>query len=215
MNHRHETTSSAFTWVLHLLAKYKDYQTILRRELRTALPTFTADMTDIDPSQSSILDSLPYLNAICAEAFRFNPSVPNTLRVAARDTSLGSVHIPSGTEFIIPAWQLNRSQDLWGPRAEEFWPERWIDFTTSKNQTTEGKFNNHGGAKTNFSLLTFLHGPRSCIGQGFAKNELKALVAAWVLAFEFELKDPSEEILAFGMVTIKPKNGLYLRLKPL
>jgi cytochrome P450 len=63
--------------------------------------------------------------------------------------------------------------------------------------------------------LTFIHGPRSCIGQSFAKNELKALVAAWVLAFQFEMKDPLEEVVPFGMVTMKPKNGLYLRVTSL
>jgi Cytochrome P450 len=68
---------------------------------------------------------------------------------------------------------------------------------------------------THYNSILIYCRPRSCIGQGFAKNELRALVAAWVLSFEFEMQDANEEILAFGMVTVKPRNGLYLRVKPL
>ena len=101
---------------------------------------------------------------------------------------------------------MNRSPELWGDNAEDFVPERWID---------DGKPNNSGGAGSNYSLLTFLHGPRSCIGQGFAKAELRCLVAAFICAFEWELNMKGKDIIPAGVITIKPKNGLHLRLKSL
>lgn len=76
-----------------------------------------------------------------------------------------------------------------------------------------GKPNNNGGAESNYALLTFLHGPRSCIGQGFARAELRALVAAWVLSFEFEMARLGEVLVPEGMVTVKPRGGLHLRVK--
>ena len=40
-------------------------------------------------------------------------------------------------------------------------------------------------------------------------------MALWVLAFDFEMQNPDEPILAYGVVTVKPKNGLYLRVRQL
>lgn len=108
--------------------------------------------------------------------------------------------------FIIP-WATNRDPKLWGPDAEDFRPERWIDPAT-------GRATNMGGAESNYSFLTFLHGPRSCIGEKFARAEMRALLAAFVASFEFEMKDPKEEVQVGGTITSKPVNGMNLRLKP-
>jgi cytochrome P450 len=117
---------------------------------------------------------------------------------------LGS-HIPAGTVIILAPWAVNKDPAMWGPKASEFDPGRWKDPKT-------GKPNQSGGASTNYAFLTFLHGPRSCIGQGFARAELRALVAAFVGAFEFTMADPDEEVIPAGVVTTKPKDGLKLKL---
>ena len=122
-----------------------------------------------------------------------------------KPTTVLNHHIPVGTEIFIVPWAVNRSSELWGPTAEDFNPDRWIDATT-------GKLNNAGGAASNYSLLTFLHGPRSCIGQGFAKGELGALLAAFVGVYEMEMADPNEVPIPAGIITTKPQGGLNLRL---
>jgi cytochrome P450 len=187
------------------LAKHQKYQSRLRDELRQNLRD---DALKDPPRQiASILESLPWLNAICNETIRLFPAVPETRRIAVRDTTIGGQIIPAGTDFVVPIWWLNRTTELWGLNATEFCPERWIDAET-------GKPNNNGGAESNYALLTFIHGPRSCIGQGFAKAELRALLAVWMLSFEFEMARPGEALVPEGMVTLKPKDGLYLRVKP-
>jgi cytochrome P450 len=70
-----------------------------------------------------------------------------------------------------------------------------------------------GGADSNYSFLTFLHGSRSCIGEKFARAELRALLAAFVGKFEIEMADPDEKVLIGGTITSKPVNGMRLRLK--
>lgn len=111
-----------------------------------------------------------------------------------------------GTEIYIVPWSINRSPEIWGPTAELFDPERWIDATT-------GKPNNTGGATSNYSILTFLHGPHSCIGQGFAKGELRALTANVIAAFEITVAYPEKTPIPAGMITMKPEGGMWVKLK--
>ncbi|KAJ9645714.1 hypothetical protein H2199_002754 [Coniosporium tulheliwenetii] len=197
----HETTSSALTWTSYLLATHPSIQSGLRAELRAAIPSLTSPPADL----AATLESLPLLNAVCNEVLRLYPTVPVTMRNTVRTTLLGGVTVPAGTRIAIAPWAINRSPHLWGPDACVFRPDRWIDKAT-------GQANNHGGAASNYSNMTFLHGPRSCIGQSFAKAELRALVAAFVSAFEIEMEDPSYVPMPAGVVTVKPRDGLRLRL---
>ncbi|KAH8886946.1 cytochrome P450 [Thozetella sp. PMI_491] len=200
----HETTSSAFTWSCYMLAKYPAIQTALRAEVRAALGPNLEAYSDADIAAT--LEGLPYLNGIMNETLRLYPTVPVTVRNADRDTRIMNHHIPKGTEILISPWLINRSVDLWGEGATEFKPERWIE---------DGKPNKTGGATSNYAQLTFLHGPRSCIGQNFAKAELRCLLAAMVSAFEWELGMKDEDVVPAGVVTIKPANGLHIKLKPI
>jgi cytochrome P450 len=201
----HETTSAALTWGSHLLAKHPDVQTRLRDEIRSNLPSpSTTSNSNIDIA--AVLESLPYLTAVCNEILRLYPAVPITMRVAIRETAILTQQIPKGTKFYVSPWAINRSPLLWGCQAAEFVPERWIDPST-------GKANNTGGVRSNYSNLTFLHGPRSCIGEKFAKTELKALIAVLVGTFEMEMADKDEVPIAGGAITAKPTNGMQLRLK--
>ncbi|CAN9424633.1 unnamed protein product [Alternaria alternata] len=111
-----------------------------------------------------------------------------------------------GTMFWIVPWAINRSPKLWGPDAEDFVPEHWMD-------TTTGRATMNGGAESNYSFLTFLHGPRGCIGERFARAELRSLVATFVGNLEMELADPNEEIVVGGTLISKPRNGMKLRLE--
>ena len=203
----HETTSSAFTWATHLLAIHPDIQTRLRTEVRQALPS---PSSPIDPAIdiAAILESLPLLNAVCNEVLRLYPTVPVTLRVAIRPSSIGSVHIPKGTRIYISPWAINRTPEIWGPDAQTFSPDRWIDAET-------GKPNNTGGVSSNYCNMTFLHGPRSCIGERFAKSELRTLIAVFCGMLEMKMADPNEVPEPAGAITTKPRNGMRLRLKVL
>lgn len=133
---------------------------------------------------------------------RFHPPVPFTLRIAARNTSLLGTYMPKGTVVVLSPLATNRNPELWGPDAEVFDPDRWIRSPS-------------GGAESNYALLTFLHGPRSCIGQAFAKAEFACLVAAWVAAFEFELResDRGKVVEIAGGVTMRPKGGVHVKVK--
>lgn len=180
-------------------------QTRLREEIHEFIPDPSA-LSEAGSDIASILEGMPYLNAVCNEVLRLYPTIPLSSRTAVRDTTVGGHFIPKHTQIFIAPWSVNRNPKLWGPDAEDFVPERWIDKTT-------GRATMNGGADSNFAFLTFLHGPRSCIGEKFARAELRALLAAFVGSFEMELADPKEKIIVAGTITSKPKNGMNLRLK--
>jgi cytochrome P450 len=192
----HETTASAMSWAVYLLCKHPEMQTRLREELRTQL--------DLDGQVSSTdIDRLPYLNAVLNEIMRVFPPVPLTLRETAHDTSIQGHFIPGGTTVVICPWAVNTSEQLWGPDAKEFNPDRWLGVGRA----------NTGGAESNYATTTFLHGPRSCIGKQFAMAEFACLVATLFGRFEIELEDKDYELKIQGGITAKPKGGLHVRLR--
>ncbi|KAB8346368.1 hypothetical protein FH972_023410 [Carpinus fangiana] len=197
----HETTASAMTWAMLHLCQHPEVQTRLRKELRDAgLPSARDSSTTVTAEQ---LDKIPYLHAVCNETLRFTPPVPLTLRVAARDTSIQGQFVPKGTTLIYSPSAMSFNKAIWGADADKFQPERWM-----------GKNTNSGGAESNYAFLTFLHGPRSCIGQGFSKAEFACLLAGWVMSYESVLADPEREIEVGGGITQRPKNGLAVKLTP-
>ncbi|CAG9982392.1 unnamed protein product [Clonostachys byssicola] len=203
----HETTASAITWACYLLATHQEMQHKLRKEVLEALPSNslldTSDMEDL----AGTLEQLPYLNGIINETLRLYPTVPVTLRQAIHDTHIAEYPIPKGTVLVLSIWQINRSTEVWGTDADKFIPERWI--------TEAGKPNQTGGANSNYDFVTFLHGPRSCIGQNFARAEMRCLLAAMATSFSWELAMDQAKVLPRGVITIKPAHGLYLKLQPL
>ena len=157
---------------------------------------------------SETIERISYLNNFCREVLRLFPPVAVTIRVAVKETTICGQHIPEGTTIMIPPWAVNANTELWGSDAADFKPERW---ERSINRPSLDDDSNKG---TIYNFLTFLHGPRSCIGQSFAMGEFQCLVAAWVSAFETELQDPGFVPLVGGGITAKPKDGLLVRLKP-
>lgn len=197
----HETTASAMTWATYLLCRYPDVQKRLCEEIRSKLPSVSDPNSQITAAD---LEALPYLHAVCNETLRFLPSVPLTLRVAAHDTTILDQPIPKGTPIILCPWAVNVSKELWGPDAEDFNPDRWMAPGTAKT----------GGAHSNYSNLTFLHGPRSCIGQEFAKAEFAVLLASWAGRFDMELADQDYVLDIAGGITAKPRGGLKVKMTP-
>jgi cytochrome P450 len=135
---------------------------------------------------ASILQSLSLLNGACSETLRLYPAINIIYRNTVRPTVLAGNAIPAGVQVILSPWAINRDKRFWGDDAEEFRPERWIDIDA---ETSAEKPNNSGGAESNYTNLTFQHGPRSCIGHNFAVPELRCLVAMFVGRFEFEMAD--------------------------
>lgn len=168
----HETTAAGVAWAIFVFCKYPAEQKRLRDEVRTHIPASAWEEGSgavVTPEQ---LEACAYLQAFCAEILRFYPPVPATVREAVVDTCIAGQPVPKGTQIILAPWAVNVAKATWGDDATEWRPERWLE-------TPSG-----GGSKSTYANLTFIHGPRSCIGMGFAKAEFACLVASWVGRFE-------------------------------
>ncbi|KAJ3514175.1 hypothetical protein NLJ89_g2525 [Agrocybe chaxingu] len=213
----HETTSTATTWALYALSLRPDVQTKLRDEL-------LAVVTD-NPTMDE-LNALPYLDMVVRETLRVHAPVPSTIRVAVEDDVLplsipvaakdGSVlreiRVQKGQTMLIPILAMNRAKTIWGEDAMEFKPERWEKVPEAATGIP-GVWGN---------MLTFLGGPRACIGYRFSLVETKAILFTLVRAFEFELAVPADDIIKKATIVQRPMlksdleagNQLPLRLRP-
>ena len=194
----HETTATSMIWAIHVLSlpENRHMQSRLRAEIYGAFPSGLPTTVTYDQ-----ISSLKYLSHITSEVLRLYPPVGVTLRVAAEDTSLNGSFIPKGTTVILSPFAINRSVALWGADAEEFRPERWAS-----------REDGAAAVESNYGFLTFLAGPRGCIGNVFAKVEFKCLLAVTIGRFEFS-QDGKREVVIKAGVTSKPQGGIPVSVK--
>ncbi|KAI0828219.1 cytochrome P450 [Trametes gibbosa] len=195
----HETTSTATTWCLYALTQAFDVQKKLRDELF---------MIQTDTPTMDELNSLPYLDAVVRETLRIHSPVPTTIRVATKDDVIpvsepfvdrfgkvqDTIRISKGTPIVIPILAMNRSKKLWGEDAFEFKPERW----ENPPEAISGIPGVWG------HILSFLGGPRACIGYRFSLVEMKALIFTLVRAFEFELAVDRSDVYKKTSIVQRP-----------
>ncbi|KAK9324057.1 cytochrome P450 [Lipomyces orientalis] len=186
----HETTASAATLALYHLSLHQDIQDKLREELHTQFPGGYDSIKTYDD-----IESLKYLNNVVREVLRFQPPVVGTLRMAKEDTYVTDQFIPKGTLVAISIAALNKSRKLWGDDAREFNPDRW----------------NGRQAQNTMAFLTFLQGPRSCIGRRFAEVEFKSILLSLIGNFKFNLKE-GRTVEFRSSLTYRPRGGLPLEI---
>ncbi|KAJ2998466.1 hypothetical protein NUW58_g301 [Xylaria curta] len=219
----HETTATALTWAVYVLSKNPDMQARLRDEVRTNLSSPSSPSPNGTEDLAALIDNnMPYLHALCQEVLRYFAPVPITSREAVVDTSINGTPIPAGTQITICPRATNHDVSLWGNDAQVFNPDRYLS-QPKQAQTDPLDESGYGdsskknaGTRSNYATLTFLHGPRSCIGQSFSKSELAIMLATLVGRFEFALADESlkdEKKLKFRRgATNRPLNGLNVKV---
>ncbi|KZP09385.1 cytochrome P450 [Athelia psychrophila] len=196
----HETTSSATTWALFALAQLPSAQSRLREEC--------LDLATDSPSLDD-LNSLAYLDCVVKEVMRVHAPVPSTDRAAVQDDVIPldepwvdeqgmkhySIKVAKGDSVSVLIGCMNQSEQIWGADAAVFRPERWEAAETLIPNGIPGVWGNQ---------LTFLAGPRSCIGYRFALAEMKALLYTLVRAFEFDLAVPAKDIISKQSIVSRP-----------
>ncbi|MCJ1467858.1 hypothetical protein MMC07_006483 [Pseudocyphellaria aurata] len=184
----HENTQQLLNSMFWQLGKDQTVQDKLRAEV---LGTRTVNPT------SEVLNSLPYLTSVICELLRVYPPVSQLInRVALKTARLGGViEIPKGTFVGWNAPAVQSNEQVWGPTARQFIPERWGDqpdeiMAKSRRETVKGNY------------IAFNSHTRKCLGQGYALLEMKMVLfelvrrVKWSVDPEYKLKLTSGGILA-------------------
>ena len=152
------TTATVFVWLIFHLSKHPNVQTKLKKELsQHGQQRLSAEQ----------LDSLVYLDCVIRESLRLAPPDPGTLRTLIADDQLPATgaHLKKGDQVMVPFYNLNRDERycVGSTDPNEFHPERFL--VESENSTKR------------IVPMTFGGGHRQCIGQDFARLQLKAVCA--------------------------------------
>ncbi|PVG01512.1 cytochrome P450 [Serendipita vermifera] len=214
----HETTATSLAWCLYSLSQNKAAQDRLRAELLEAFPLseHTED-EDINITMEQ-MDALPYLDAVVKETLRFHPATENTFREAQEEDIVPvekpyidkygkerhNIPVKKGDIFMIPIYAINRMEEIWGPDANEFKPERWLSPLPSRHSEFNMASETSNPVWGWGGVLTFSSGQRGCIGFRFAVLEMKAILLQVMRAFEFELAVPKSEIGKTHMLVSRP-----------
>ncbi|KAF5328481.1 hypothetical protein D9611_014532 [Ephemerocybe angulata] len=203
-----DTTSNALARILHLLSEHQEVQDKLRQEVSEAYEKQDGDL-DYDT-----LNSLEYLDAVCRESLRLHPPAFSVLREAKVDGVLplgrpiittdgrevSEIFVPKGTKIFLSIHHCNREEEIWGPDAAEWKPERWMAPLPSSvaDARVPGIYSN---------MMTFLGGGRACIGFKFSQLEMKVVLSLLVQRFKFAPSGKKVVWLNNGIVQPSTENS--------
>lgn len=185
----HETTALLLTWTAMLLASNPSWQEKVRIEVKEI---FNQGTPSIDQ-----FSKLNVLHMVINESMRLYPPATLLPRMAFQDIVLGDLYIPKGLSVWIPVLAIHHSEELWGKDANEFNPQRF-----ASKSFMPGRF------------IPFASGPRNCVGQSFAMMEAKIILAMLISKFSFTISENYKHA-PITVLTIKPKYGVQICLKPL
>ncbi|KAJ6579631.1 cytochrome P450 [Mycena vulgaris] len=204
----YETSSSMILkniqWALIELAKMPEKQAKLREEL--------VQFGAADPTWDQLVSGFPYLDSVVLETLRLHPPLGETTREAIVDDVLpigepittasgdvvNSIVVDKGSLVTVSIRCMNRSEVFWGANAKDFDPERWLTLNDDPLRAKEIQGHRH--------LLTFIEGPRICLGKSFALAELKAVLSVLIRNYTFEFPDgPETEIGTHPAISPRPK----------
>ncbi|KAJ7626690.1 cytochrome P450 monooxygenase pc-1 [Mycena polygramma] len=157
---------------MYFLAMYPDVNRRLREEI----------LEHVGPTRRPTYDDIrdmKFLRAVINETMRLYPSVPFNVRECINATTWPSptpnekpIYIPAGAQVPYSVLLMQRRKDLWGPDADEFDPDRWLDERLKTYLLTNS-----------FMFLPFNAGPRICLGQQFAYNEMSFIIIRLLQSF--------------------------------
>jgi len=119
---------------------------------------------------------------------RLYPSVPLDMKVAENDDIWpDGTYVPAGTEIAYNIYSMGRDTSIWGPDAEVFRPERWLEMKK---------------VPSNFEYPVFNGGPRECLGRRLAQVEMKTCLATLLPRVSLKLAVPADRITTGSQLTI-------------
>ncbi|KAJ5171507.1 Cytochrome P450 E-class CYP52 [Penicillium coprophilum] len=195
-----DTTASLLSWTILMLARHPDVFTKLRETVISNFGTYSSPQN----ITFSAMKSCQYLQHVMNEVLRLYPVVPFNRRTAIHNTTIprgggpdgqDPVYVRKGQAVIYSTHVMHRRKDLWGPDADQFKPERWME------------------RKAGWEYIPFNGGPRICIGQQFALTEVGYVIVRLLQRFD-KIEDgyPNQKIRYGLTLTSAPADLVTVRL---
>ena len=184
----HETTQIALGWTFYLLTQNPDKLKILTDEIDLKL-------NGEIPTPESIR-GLHYLKQVIDESMRCFPPAWIMGRKTIEEDVINGYEIPAGTNVIMPIYVVHHDERVW-ENPYEFQPERFAMENVKE--------------KHKYSYFPFGGGPRLCIGNNFAIQEMQVCLAMFLQKFRIEVDEDFVPELD-PLVTLRPKNPIYAKI---
>ncbi|OTA92375.1 hypothetical protein M434DRAFT_325550 [Hypoxylon sp. CO27-5] len=193
-----DTTAIFLRTMFHELLTHPSSLAKLRAELDEAAAQ--GKLSRIATWKESI--ALPYLNACFKEAGRIHPPFGLHLErvVPAGGLEVCGKTLPAGTIVGMNAWVVHRDPDMFGPDADTWRPERWLEGDEAHIKRMDA------------SLLTFGAGHRTCLGKHISYLEIFKLVPTLLQAYNIELIDGGKTWTVENRWFV-PQSGFHVQLR--
>nr|UOU03282.1 cytochrome P450 4EC1 [Brachionus rubens] len=189
----HDTTASGLFWTILLIAEHPHVQEKLQLEIDQFFGQSRRSLTSDD------LRNLKYLDCVIKESLRLYPPVPFVGRTISEDCVIGGHRLEKYDPILIGICTIHRDERYF-PEPEKFDPDRFAsDKVTDKHP---------------YSFIPFSAGRRNCIGQKFAQNELKIVLAYLVRSFKISCETKLKDIIQVGELTLHPVNDVKVLFEP-
>ncbi|XXH01889.1 hypothetical protein Hte_008251 [Hypoxylon texense] len=180
----YDSTAATMSTCCYLLSKHPEALVKLRAEHDRVFGRNVASCPGMITENPSILNSLPYTQAVIKETLRLFPPA-NGLRMGSKDLVLkgrdGTEYPTEGVSVQTSHFSVHRNPACW-PRPLEFLPERFLVGPGHELYPAKGAWR------------IFEYGIRNCTGQAFVMKEVKAFLA--ILCREFDFQNCYDEVYA-------------------
>lgn len=182
----HETTANAMAWLLCLVAQNPEVEEQMLAEIDAQGPDTTLTMES--------LGAFKYVRQAIEESLRVYPTIWSIGRRCTSEDELGGYRIPVGMNVVVPIFHFHSSDRYWSePR--KFDPAR---FSPERRPPSEPMV-----------YFPFGAGPRSCIGNHFAMQELMIMTVLLLRRYRFRL-EPGFSVEPDPLITLRPKHGMRM-----
>lgn len=187
----HETTGNALAWIFYLMGLDPETEHRVRAEIE--------EVVGDGPVTREALDRLVFTKAVIDETMRLYPPAPFIGREALDADEVAGEPVRKGSQLVISPWIVHRHRLLW-EEPEQFRPERFLPDAAKPIPRS--------------AFLPFGLGPRICIGQRFALQEILTVLAVLVPRFRVKLADPGA-VEPLARITLQPARGISAYITPI